>query len=159
MLSSRSLVSPYLSTHFFLIKLQLIYNIMLVSGVQHKDSLIHIEIFFFRMFYRLFKILSRGLSAVQQVLVGYPFYIQQCVSANLKLLIYPSPHPPPPPLPLVHAHTVIFFFFLLFRMAYGSSQTRGRIISTATGLHQSHSNASSRVHLRPTPKLMETLDP
>ena len=63
------------------------------------------------------------------------------------------------------SHFQLFFFFGLFvfsratPMAYGGSQTRGLIRAVATGLRQSHSNASSKPHLRPTPQLMATLDP
>ena len=31
--------------------------------------------------------------------------------------------------------------------------------AAAAGLHHSHSNAGSKLHLRPTPQLMATLDP
>ena len=41
--------------------------------------------------------------------------------------------------------------------AYGGSQARGRIGAVATGLHQSHSNAGSELHLRP--QLTATQDP
>ena len=55
------------------------------------------------------------------------------------------------------------FFFGLFRVAtmvaYGGSQARGRIGAAATGLHHSHSNVVSELHLRPTPQLTATLDP
>ena len=54
------------------------------------------------------------------------------------------------------------FFFLLFRpalQAYGGFQAKGRTGSTAAGLHHSHSNAGSELHLQPTPQLMATLDP
>ena len=47
-----------------------------------------------------------------------------------------------------------FFFFLLFRAApeaYGVSQARGLIGAVATGLHHSHSNVGSELHLQPTP--------
>jgi len=57
----------------------------------------------------------------------------------------------------------LFFFFLLFLWAapaaYGGSQARGRIGAVATGLRQSHSNARSQPHLRPTPQLMATPNP
>ena len=44
-------------------------------------------------------------------------------------------------------------------MAYGGSQARGLIGAVAAGLHQSHSNARSELHLQPTPQLMATPDP
>ena len=58
----------------------------------------------------------------------------------------------------------IFFFWLFLRgctMAYGSSQARGRIRAVAAGLHHSHSNARSELHLWPTPQLkaMPDLNP
>ena len=43
--------------------------------------------------------------------------------------------------------------------AYGGSQARGSIGTIAVGLHQSHSNAGSELHLQPTPQLMATPDP
>ena len=54
------------------------------------------------------------------------------------------------------------FIFLLFRAALkacGGSQARGLIGATAAGLHHSHSNARTELHLRPTPQLMATPDP
>ena len=54
------------------------------------------------------------------------------------------------------------FFFYLFRAtpeAYGGSQARGRIRAAASGLHHSHSNTGSEVHLRPTPQLKATPNP
>jgi len=53
----------------------------------------------------------------------------------------------------------IFFFFRAAPAAYGGSQARGRIRATAAGLSQSHSNARSKLHLKPTPQLMAMLDP
>ena len=50
----------------------------------------------------------------------------------------------------------LFFVFLSFRaapMACGGSQARGLIGAVATGLHHSHSNARSELHLQPTPQL------
>ena len=59
--------------------------------------------------------------------------------------------------------TVIFVIVLVvFRAApaaYGGSQARGLIGAIATGLYHSHSNAGSKLHLRPTPQLRATLDP
>ena len=51
----------------FLVEVQLIYNIVLVSGVQHSDSVIHIYIFFFRSFSLIcyYKILSIVPCAIQ----------------------------------------------------------------------------------------------
>ena len=44
-------------------------------------------------------------------------------------------------------------------MACGSSQTRGQIRATAAGLHHSHSDVGSKLHLLPTPQLTATPDP
>jgi len=58
-----------------------------------------------------------------------------------------------------------FFFFNLFDFsraaptAYGGSQARGLIGAVADSLHQSHSNAGSKLHLRPTPQLTAMPDP
>ena len=52
----------------------------------------------------------------------------------------------------------VFWGFLLFRAvrtAYGHSQARGQIAATAAGLHHSHSNTGSELHLRPTPQLQQ----
>ena len=57
---------------------------------------------------------------------------------------------------------IIFFFFLLFwaaPMAHGGSQARGLIGAATAGLHHSHGNAGSELHLRLTPQLMATPDP
>ena len=55
------------------------------------------------------------------------------------------------------------FFFLVFSraasVAYGSSQARGLIGAAAASLCHSHSNAKSRLSLRPTPQLTATPDP
>ena len=47
-----------------------------------------------------------------------------------------------------------FFFFFFFRAipaAYGGSQARSWIRDAAAGLHHSHSNTGSKLHLWPTP--------
>ena len=47
----------------------------------------------------------------------------------------------------------VFIFFAFSRAApaaYGDSQARGLIRAAAAGLHQSHSNTGSELHLRPT---------
>ena len=57
---------------------------------------------------------------------------------------------------------ILIFFFFLFRAApaaHGGFQARGLIRAVATGLCQSHNNARSKPHLRPTPQLMAMLDP
>ena len=44
-------------------------------------------------------------------------------------------------------------------MAYGSSEARDGIGAAAAGLHHSHSNAGSELHLQPTPQLHQILNP
>ena len=60
----------------------------------------------------------------------------------------------------------LFYFFLVFLpflgllpMACVGSQARGPIGAVATGLQQSHSNAGSKLHLRPTAQLTAMPDP
>ena len=53
----------------------------------------------------------------------------------------------------------LFFFFRAAGAAYGSSQARGQIGATATGLHHSHSNARSELCLQPTSEFTATQDP
>ena len=65
--------------------------------------------------------------------------------------------------------TFVFFLFLFFGgffaffratpMVHGSSQARDRIRATSAGLHHSHSQTGSELHLRLTPQLMVMLDP
>ena len=43
--------------------------------------------------------------------------------------------------------------------AYGSSQPRGRIRAAVAGLHHSHRNMGSELHLPPTSQLVATPDP
>ena len=59
---------------------------------------------------------------------------------------------------------VLHFFclFVCFRAAptaCGSCHARGLMGAVATGQHHSQSNIRSKLHLWPTPQLMETLDP
>ena len=56
----------------------------------------------------------------------------------------------------------IFFVFLSFKgCTHGIWRlpARGPIRAVASSLHQSHSNAGSKPHLRPTPQLRATPDP
>ena len=70
-------------------------------------------------------------------------------------------------LPRKSFHNLFFFFlsflsFVFFRaapMAYGGSLASGPIGATAAGLHHSHSDTGSKLHLQPTPQLMTTPDP
>ena len=43
--------------------------------------------------------------------------------------------------------------------AYENSQARGLIRAAAAGLHHSHSNTRSKLHVQPTPQFMAMLDP
>ena len=76
---------------------------------------------------------------------------------------------PEPTLPQENNFSVLSFLFLsffsvfcLFRaasVAYAGSQAKGQIGAVAAGLHHSHSNAGSELHLQPTPQLTAMLDP
>ena len=58
---------------------------------------IHIYPLFFRFYSHIghYRVLSRVPCAVQQILISYLFYIQQCVYVSPNLPIYPSPLFPP----------------------------------------------------------------
>ena len=60
-------------------------------------------------------------------------------------------------------YLILFFCLFVFSkaasVAYGGSQARGLIGNVAFSLRHSHSNARSKPRLRPTPQLIETLDP
>ena len=61
-------------------------------------------------------------------------------------------------------HYIIFIVlvFCLFRavpVAHRGSQARSGIGAVAAGLRHSHSNARSKLHLRPTPQLVATPGP
>ena len=76
----------------FFIGVVLIYNVVLVSGVQQSESVIHTSTLFQILFlYMYYRVLSRVPCAIQQVLISYLFYIQQCAYVNPNLPIYPSP--------------------------------------------------------------------
>ena len=63
---------------------------------------------------------------------------------------------------VIPSFLVFFFLFLLFRttgVAYESSQARGRIGATATGLCHSPSNARFKPGLQSTPQVTATPDP
>ena len=66
---------------------------------------------------------------------------------------------------ITHSNISLLSFILsvcLFRaepVAYGASKATGRIGAVATGLHNSQSNARSKLHLRPTWQLTAMLDP
>ena len=54
-----------------------------------------------------------------------------------------------------------WFFFCLFRAApwHMKVQARDLMGTVAAGLHHSHSNTRSELHLQPTPQLMAMPDP
>ena len=56
--------------------LKCIYNVVLESGVQQCDLVIYNQFFSIIGYYKMLRIVP---CAIQQVLVGYLFYIQQCV--------------------------------------------------------------------------------
>ena len=56
--------------------LQLICSVVLVSGIQQNDSMIHVHIF---ILIQVIRILNRVLCAMQQVLVGYLIYSSVCI--------------------------------------------------------------------------------
>ena len=56
-------------------------------------------------------------------------------------------------------HIFFFWSFRVTPMAYGDSQTRGRIRAGAASLCHSHSSTGSELCFRPTPRLMATPDP
>ena len=51
------------------------------------------------------------------------------------------------------------FIFRAAATAYASSQARGQIRATAAGLHNSHNNAGSELHLKPMLHLVSMPDP
>ena len=63
---------------FYFTEVYLIYNIVLASGVEQSDSVIHIYIFFLRFFSLLscYKTLSGVPCATQEALVDYLFYMK-----------------------------------------------------------------------------------
>ena len=70
--------------------------------------------FFLRFFSHIchYRLLSRVPCAIQQVLISYLFYIQQCVYVNPNLPIYPSPHLSP------GNHKFVFFFKIIYLFIY-----------------------------------------
>ena len=89
--SHKSFQSHFFTKIFFFIEVYLIYNVVLVSGVQQSDSVIHtyLSLLFQILFpYRLLQDIEHN--SLCYTVGPCLFYIQQCVS-NPKLLIYPSP--------------------------------------------------------------------
>ena len=67
-----------------------------------------------------------------------------------------------PPQPVSTLNNALNFFSFLLRdapMAYGSSQARDQIGVTAAGLHHSHSNAGSKLHLHHSSRQHHILNP
>ena len=96
---------------FFLVKVQLIYSVVLISAVQQSASVIHIYIlfiFFSIMVYH--QLLNIAPCATQQNLVIHPFYIYQFASSNSHS-ISPSPLSP---LPVGNHRSVLhnIYFFM-----------------------------------------------
>ena len=60
---------------------------------------------------------------------------------------------------LKRQNMVYLFICFLGPHPYRNSQARNQIRAIAAGLHHSHSNRGSELHLQPTPQLMTTPDP
>ena len=105
---------------------QLMNNILLVSGVQQSDSVIHIyvSIVFQILFpFRLLHNIEQSSLCVAKDLVTYAFQIQQCIRVHPKLPSYSSPpqpifclpastHLPPPPVTIsLSTKSVNLFLF------------------------------------------------
>ena len=79
----------------------MIYNIVLVSGVQHSDSVMYIRLYSITGYY---KMLNTILCVIHKSLL-YIYFKYSGVSVHSKLLIYPSPKCSP----LIHK----FVFYVL----------------------------------------------
>ena len=82
--------------YLLFIEIQLVYNVVLVSGVQQSDSVILIythTLFHILLHYCLLQVTNIVACAIQTLL--FIFYIQWFVSTNLKLLVCRSPTPFP----------------------------------------------------------------
>ena len=81
---------------FFLIFIgvQLVYSVVLVSGVRQSGSVtrVFISTVCFRFFSHIghYRVFSRVPRAIQQILIGYLFYIRR---VYMSVLVYPSPSP------------------------------------------------------------------
>ena len=65
----------------------------------------------------------------------------------------------PPPLPVMGPDVYILFYFICLSRATLEAQARGQIGAVAAGLYHSHSNARSKLCLRPRPQLRAMPDP
>ena len=98
-----SLMFCPLSFHFsfflslFLSEVQLIYNVVLISGVQQRELVIHTYTYFFHILFHYGLLQDIEYCSLHHTLgpFVYLFCIQQCISANSKPLIYTSPAPFP----------------------------------------------------------------
>ena len=75
---------------YFIIEVQLLYNIVLLSGVQHSYLGFFCKLYCIIIYYSM---LARIAYAVQLIFVAYLFYIEWFVSANPIFLIYSFPFP------------------------------------------------------------------
>ena len=105
--SQKNALCPFY--YFYFIGVQLTYN---VSLIQVYSKVIQLYTCIYSFFFRLFshtgyyRILSRDPCAIQQVLVGYLFYIQQDVHAHPTLLILSLPLPHISPLVTINLFSV-----------------------------------------------------
>ena len=80
----------------FFTEVQLIYNVVLVSAVQKRESAIHIHIsplFWISFPFRSPQSIEQSSLCYKQVLISYLFYTQQCICQSQ------SPNHPTPPYP------------------------------------------------------------
>ena len=131
------LPSPFLKFNFIVV--ELLYNVVLVSGVQQSESVIYVNISILFSHLDHYKQLSRFSCAILQVPVNHLFYTVACMCyshlSNSSLLSVVSFK--------VTTKLVFPFFFFFVRaapVAYGSCQARGPITAVAASLHHSHSN-------------------
>ena len=69
------------------------------------------------------------------------------MSKLIKFCILNTPHVTP--------QSFGFFLFRATPATYGSSQARGQTGAAAASLHHGHSHTRSKLHLRPTPQLVQ----
>ena len=145
--------------YIYFFKLQLIYNVVLISAIHQSDSVINIYTFFYLYQLPLCSITSDWIQF--PVLYSRTSLLIHSKCNSLHLLTPNSQSI----LPLFFLFFLFFFFCLFFAFsraapaAYGGFQARGLIGAIATSLHQNHSNAGSEPRLLPTPQLTATPDP
>ena len=88
----------------------MLYQFLLYSKVNH--LYIYIYLLFFRFYSHIghYRVLSRVACAIQQVLISYLFYIQQCVFVNPNLPIYPISSSPLVTISLFSTSVTLFLF-------------------------------------------------